>query len=100
MGEGQASKKLDAPRQQQLDALGRKRKSQKSSIGGHEVTKIRVVEMVVVTMQNGRKPCTAITWGSSESLGNTQFQAYFKTCPQHCKTSTPGSNPGGASNFS
>jgi hypothetical protein len=55
--------------------------------------------MVVVTMQNGRKPCTAITWGSSESLGNTQIQACFKTCPQHCKTSTPGSNPGGASNF-
>jgi hypothetical protein len=26
-----------------------------------EITKIKVVEMVVVPMQNGRKPCTAIT---------------------------------------
>jgi hypothetical protein len=55
--------------------------------------------MVVVTMQNGRKPCTAITWGPSESLGNTQIQAYFMTCPQHCKTSTGSSNLPGASNF-
>ena len=47
----------------------------KTSPESHEITRIRVVEMVVVPMQNGGKSCTAITSGSPESLGNMQNQA-------------------------
>ena len=61
--------------------------------------RIGVVEMVVVPIQNPSKSCIAITSDSMEVLGNLQITACFEVGSPVCKTSTPGSNPGGASKF-
>jgi hypothetical protein len=54
--------------------------------------------MVVVPMQNDGPSCIALASTSAESLGVLVIHARSATRPLDCKTSTPGSNPGGASN--